>query len=176
MTSMEKDAISLWFELLKFLGQALVVIAGWWVVNWLTAKRELSKARRDAVAKEVDSLFDSINRLIADAMKYHAAFERDVANEVGIKMALQDLSHHVSGLGRVVNDKASVNHCSEKFIDFKRACTAEHFEDEHDGPREHESPIIEKIANSGLVLKNELMSVKLDQFLSASDRRCTSRS
>jgi hypothetical protein len=81
-----------------------------------------------------------------------------------MKMELQDVSSRISALARVAEQVAVVHACQSKLIQFKRACTGEHFEDEHDGPCEHGSPTLEKIAANGLGLKRELMNVKLEQF------------
>jgi hypothetical protein len=162
---MSGDCASLGPALATFAGQAAIVAAGWLVVHRQAVRRDLEKSKRDLITGEIDQLLDLVDELLRLSVSYHTCEARTISTEDEVKLKLQDLGHRVGDLGRVVADTGSIGVCRTKSIQFKRACTGHHFEDEHAGPLARDSQQIQEIAATALALKRALAQVKLAQFV-----------
>jgi hypothetical protein len=147
----------------SFVGQAIVVGLGWFVVHRLSVKRDMDKARRELVADSADALVESLNSLLADALKYHRA-ERDQANELHLKMALQDLAVRAAGLSDICRDERLLTPCRTEIAGARKAITGKHFEDEHDGPLSEADPHLQTVAEAVLRAKRSLLKIRYAQF------------
>ena len=150
-------------ELLKFIAQAAVVGIGWWIVHRLSVARDREKARREMVAKSADGLIESAGVLLADARAYHLAL-RNTANELKIKMTIQDMAMRVVGLSAICADNTTLAACRAAIAASRRAITSAHFDDEHDAPLEDSNPQFDEIAESVLRTKRCLLKLKHTQF------------
>lgn len=150
-------------EFASWLGQAVVVGFGWWVIHRLTASRDRDKARREMVAKSADQISANLDTIHGDARGYHLKV-RDAAVEVRIKMALQDASMHLVGLSEISKDGDTLARCRAEISALRRAITGEHFEDEHDGPLAETSQQFQRIADAFLRAKRGLLKLKHLQF------------
>lgn len=158
-----------WIELVKWLGQAVVVGFGWTVVHRLSAQRDRDKARREMIAKTADELSDVVSALISDAREYHLA-ARDLKLELNIKMTLQDLAMRVQGLSDICAEEKALAPCRAEVAALRRAVTGNHFEDEHLGPLSESSEQFESIADVALRAKRRLLTLKHLQFPGKSAR------
>ena len=68
-------------EFARFVGQAIVVCVGWWVVHDLSLRRERDKARRDLVAKTTESMGDVVTSILIEGRAYHLQL-RESASEL----------------------------------------------------------------------------------------------
>lgn len=150
-------------EFLKFFGQVVVVIVGWFVVNQLAVKREQDKARRELVGKSIDDLCKSGLDVLEKARTYHTT-NRDLGLEFKIKYELQDFSMHICHLQKVVNDKKVIADCLEKVVKLRQSITRHHFEDEHNGPLSPTSPYLDDLAVAHLAIKDCLVTIKYSHF------------
>lgn len=146
-----------------WLGQALVVGIGWFVVHRLSAARDRDKSRREMVVKSTDSLSDGLNTLFSSARDYHLN-SRSVETELAIKMALQDLSMRVASLSEVFSDQSVLAPCRADIVAVRRAISGRHFEDEHEGPLPESDQQYQAIAEAVLQAKRTLLKVKHRQF------------
>ncbi len=159
---MTDQGSSFWMEVVKFAGQAFVVVLGWVVVNNLTIKRARDKARREIAVKTVDALCDSIDKLFEDARTYHSS-SRNIELEVRLKMGLKDFSQRVNGLLQITQNNDELTKCFTTVIALRRSITAQHFEDEHTQPIEND-PLYERVAEAVLEMKLHLNDLKHAQF------------
>lgn len=148
---------------LSWLGQALVVALGWYVVDRLSAGRDRDRARREAVIKAADELSGAISKLLADARAYHSAI-RNINAELLIKLLTQDISLQLSALSEIVSNTSLLAQCRSKVVTLRRTITGKHFEDEHleplmDGDQQHQ-----EIAEAALDLKRVLLRMRHHQF------------
>ena len=146
-----------------FLGQAIVVVLGWVVVHWLSAKRDLSKARLEAISSACNGLIADASRLLTAAREYHIGLRSDTA-EIGLKMALQDMSTMTLSLRDICDDRATLAQCRGDIATARRVITGSHFEDEHDAPLQATAPQLEEIAMAVLRVKQSLLKVKHSQL------------
>lgn len=149
---------------LSFLGQAVVIIVGWWVVHNLSARRDRDKARRDLVVEAADRLSDSADELLNQAVTYHTASERDLAAERRIKMGLQDLVLQLNEIEGVCGGLHLVSACRSSVGAARRAITGKHFEDEHMSGLSESEDQLQLIASTVLDLKRHLARLKYGQF------------
>jgi hypothetical protein len=152
-------------ELFKFFGQAVVVVAGWWVVHQLSTARDRDKARREMVAKSADLIADGLGPIILEAREYHLR-QRDVARELKLKMGLQDLAMRATGLSQICADEFLLAACRSDVASLRRAITGSHFEDEHVEPLAESADQLEAVAESMLRAKRSLLKLKHHQFAS----------
>ena len=150
-------------ELVKFLGQAVIVVVGWWVVHQLSSARDRDKSRRELVAKSADALADALGPLLIEAREYHLT-ARDVARELQLKMALQDLSMRASGLSEVCSDESFLAPCRGDIGGLRRAITGVHFEDEHLEPSGATDSQLQVVAEAVLRARRSLLRLKHRQF------------
>lgn len=148
---------------LAWIGQAVVVGIGWYVVHMLTMQREREKALRDAVLASVDGIADAVTELLACAQQYHRQ-ERDIADEVRIKMDLQDLSIRLNSLSDIYLETSPLAQSRSKVTGLRKAITGQHFEDEHNGPLVSSDQQYETIAAAALDLKRGLLKIRNSQF------------
>lgn len=146
-----------------WVGQALVVGGGWWVVHRLSSSRDRDKARREMLAHSADLIAERLDDIHADARAYHLA-ERDVATETRIKMALQDALMQAAGLSDLSRDDATLTRCRAEISSLRRAITGDHFEDEHLGPLPEAAKQFQQIADAFLRAKRALLNLKHRQF------------
>lgn len=148
---------------LAWIGQAIVVGVGWYVVHKLTTNREREKALRDAVLDSVDTIAGSVTDLLACAQQYHRK-ERDIADEIRIKMDLQDLSIRLNSLSDIYLEASPLAHCRSKVTGLRKAITGQHFEDEHYAPLTATDQQYQSIAAAALDLKHGLLKIRNSQF------------
>lgn len=146
-----------------WLGQAIVVSAGWYVVHRLSAKRDLDKSRRELVAKSADALVDSLSEVLQLARKYHLE-TRDVGAEINLKMTIQDLSQRVNAMADICEGAEHVAACRSALIALRRAITGLHFEDEHQTPLAVGDRQLESIAEAVMTAKLQTIRLKHSQF------------
>lgn len=142
---------------------ALTIIVGWYVVHRLSATRDRDKARREMIAKALDGIAESLATIHDTARKYHLE-ERDQAEELHLKNALQDFSMCLVGLANVCAEKEALARCNRDAGALRRAITGEHFEDEHELPLEASAPQLQVIAEAYLNAKRNLLQLKYAQF------------
>ena len=157
---MNNSSVADW-KLFSF--QALVIITGWVVVHWLSGRRDIEKARRELVAASTDVLSEQVNIILTDAHEYHLN-PRCKRLEIKLKMALQDLTMKSVKLSDICRDRPTLASCRHLIGVTRRAITARHFEDEHDGEISEGDLIVESIADSVLRLKQCLLQLKYRQF------------
>ena len=150
-------------EVIKTLFQTISIVVGWLVVHKLSAARDRDKARREMLAKTADALSDEVGKLFMSAKDYHAK-GRDSALEDTLKMSLQDLSARTSLLSDISKDAKELGSCRSAILAMKKAITATHFEDEHDGPLKQGSQQIQTITAEGLRVKQCFLRLKHRQF------------
>ena len=154
---------SFWVELIKFAGQAAVVLVGWYVVHRLSITRDRDKSRREMVAKSADTLCDSVDNIFSDARTYHTS-ARDPSKEFHIKNGLQDLAFRIASLSKLIEEDCYHRLCIDGVMRFRQAVTKDHFEGEHVEPYDGSERQIESIAESALNLKRALLELKHIQF------------
>lgn len=148
---------------LAWIGQALVVGAGWYVVHRLTVNRDIDKARRETVVKSTDSLSEDIGKLLLEARTYHSN-ARDISAELRLKMALQDVAIKVNGLSDIFLEAPLLAQARSQILALRKATTGNHFEDEHLQPLDNASPQFQLMAEAALELKRSLLKIKNRQF------------
>ncbi len=150
-------------EVVKTLAQTVAIVIGWVVVHRLSAKRDRDKARREMLAKAADSLSDEIGKLFIGAKDYHSK-PRELAQEIVLKMTLQDISARTNLLSDICSDKQELASCRSAILAMKRAISSAHFEDEHNGSIELSSPQIQSITSEALRVKQSFLRLKHRQF------------
>lgn len=150
-------------EFLKFLGQAVVVGIGWFVVNRLSALRERDKARRDIVVESAEGLADEIDELLTDARSYHLG-NRDSAAELSLKMTIQNLAMRTLALSDICADERLLAPCRADVAALRKAVTGRHFEDEHEGPLKEGDIQVQLMAEAALKAKRGLLKLKHAQY------------
>lgn len=148
---------------LSWLGQAVVVGIGWYVVDRLSARRDSEKARREAIVDSVDAIALSATEILTNAREYHSK-DRVIALETRIKMDLQDLSMKLGSLTDIYKDASSIAHCRSQILALRKAITGRHFEDEHTSPLADGDIQHEEIAAAMLDLKRGLLKIRHRQF------------
>ncbi len=150
-------------ELLRALIQVTPVVLGWLVVHKLSVARERDKARREVLAKSVDSLNDELSKIFALALDYHGN-ERVRTKENAIKMNLQDISERTNQLAILTNEGALTKFCKAAVLSLKKSITGSHFEDEHLEKIDLASEQIQLIAAEVLKAKRAFLRLKHSQF------------
>jgi len=150
-------------EVLRTAIQAISIVVGWVVVHKLSAARDRDRARREMLAKAADALGDEVGKLFMSAKEYHTKV-RDRGLEDALKMALQDISARTSLLSDISKDVKELGSCRSAILAMKKAITATHFEDEHDGSLEQGSQQIQSITAEGLRVKQCFLKLKHRQF------------
>lgn len=150
-------------EVLKALIQTGAIVIGWVVVHRLSAARDRDKARREMLVKAADSLSDEIGKLFIGAKDYHSK-ARELAQEIVLKMTLQDLSARTNLLSDICGDQKELASCRSAILALKKAISAVHFEDEHNEPLDLGSPQIQSIAAEALRAKQSFLRLKHRQF------------
>jgi hypothetical protein len=151
-------------EIAKFAAQACIVVAGWWVVNLLTVRRERDKARRELIVKNADALADAADKIFEAARKYHFAADRDVLGEITLKISLQDFGYRTSQLQTLTGDPTSANQLATCVARVRRSITHDHFEDQHDGSLDPTSDASQEMAAAVMEVKESLQALKHQQF------------
>jgi hypothetical protein len=153
-------------EFVQFLANAVVVVAGWWVVHLLTARRDRQKARRELIADSTQDLIDALTQLMTSAYEYHTN-ERDTARENAIKMSIQDIAMSIQGLAGATTqtDVAALNDAATAVSRIRAAITGAHFEDEHTAALSREHRLLQSIAERISQGKRALSVLKHRQFL-----------
>jgi hypothetical protein len=159
---MANQTCSFWLDLARISLPTIMIIIGWSVVNKLTVKREKEKSRRELIAKAVDDLCLSVDKLFEYANNYHSSI-RDNKLEMQIKIAQNDLSLHLSSLMQITHDTVSLANCLTAVIKLRQAISGNHFEDEHLGPTNN-GRIHEGIAEASLAMKRCLFKLKYSQL------------
>lgn len=150
-------------EVVAFLAQAIIVVVGWIVVDKLSARREMEKARREILARSADELATTVDRLMLDSRSYHLS-ARDERTEIGLKMALQDVALRTAALSDLCGDIAQLGACRSGAASFRRAITGTHFEDEHSEPLSLHSEQLELIASEALRARQSYVKLKHRQY------------
>lgn len=150
----------------QWLVQLLGLGIGWFVVHHLSAKRDQDKARKDLIVKSVDSLYEGMNTLLADARTYHTS-DRSIGSELKLKIALQDLLMRLNGLSDLGVTIDQLAPCRKSLGRARQAITGLHFEDEHEGSISENSPQVQDICDVILKTKRELLNIKHRQFKSS---------
>ncbi|WP_343734480.1 hypothetical protein [Acidovorax sp.] len=151
------------FSWFNFIGQAVVVVAGWYVVHRLTVARDIDKSRREMIAKAADSLIENLTDLLSEIREYHLN-DRDFAQELKIKSALQDAAMRTTGLHQVCKERDLISRCNSSLGAVRRAATMEHFEDEHTGPLGQRDRLFEDVAAAVVKAKQDILHLKHSQF------------
>lgn len=146
-----------------WLGQAVVVGAGWYVVHSLSAKRDQNKSRRELVAKSADAMADSLAEILRLAREYHLQ-RRDIGAEITLKMAIQDLSLRVNATADICEGSEQIAACRSSLIYLRRSITGQHFEDEHQSPLTLGDKQFESIADAVMTAKLQSFRLKHSQF------------
>lgn len=150
-------------QFLSFLGQAITIGVGWYVVHLLSARRDRDKARRDMLSKSADELADDSKKLLLLARAYHLG-ERAVAKETEIKMSIQDMALRTSALSQICNDDSVLSACRAGVQALRRSTTGKHFEDEHTGPLNEADDQFQSIAADALRAQQAFLKLKHLQF------------
>ena len=150
-------------DLVKVAVQLAAVVIGWLVVHCLSASRDRDKARVDIIVKVADALSNEVIDLISEAYGYHTN-DRDIGIEISLKMKLQDISARTTALGQICKNGDVLKICSLAVLNFKKAITQFHFEEEHEQPLGHGCEQIQTIASTGLLLRQSLLRLKNCQF------------
>lgn len=153
-------------EVVKTLVQVASVAVGWFVVHKLSAARDRDKARRDLLVKAADSLSEDAGKLLATAREYHTK-ARERSTEDVIKMSLQDMSIRTNLLSDISPEAKELASCRSAILNFKKAVTSTHFEDEHISCLESGAPQLQAIAAEGLKVKQSFLKLKHKQFPAA---------
>lgn len=148
---------------LSWLGKVLVIVVGWLVVHHLSAKRDLSKARREMVVSAVGQLIGAAEEIYEAAHEYHLS-ARDEVRERHIKMTLSDLSMNLGGVAPICRDNGCLAVCRGAVIDLRKAITQRHFEDEHKGSLPVDAPQLDQILAAVMALKSALMTLRNQQY------------
>ncbi len=101
--------------------------------------------------------------LLLTARAYHLGV-RDGSIEIRIKMTLQDMAMKAVSLADVCDDQQALQGCRSAIGAMRRAITASHFEDEHDGPLAGDDRILEGIASAVVRVKLALLRLKHGQL------------
>lgn len=157
------DAATFAREVLAFVAQAIVVVVGWIVVDKLSTRRELEKARREILTRSADELAFAVDRLMLDSRAYHLSARNEHA-EVGLKMALQDLALRTIALSDLCSDVAQLSACRSGAASFRRAITGTHFEDEHTEALQLHSEQLELIASEASRARQGYVKLKHRQY------------
>lgn len=160
---MVAECISVGAEILRFAGQAAIVVLGWTVVHRLSGERDRDKARREMLAKSADALGEIVDKLLTSARDYHLS-TRDVTAEITIKMVLQDLTLRIASLSDICSDSRELAACRSSVLALKKAVTGNHFEDEHIHPIADSTEQLQEIAGTVLHAKQCLLKLKHRQF------------
>jgi len=150
-------------EFLKWFGQVVVVVLGWYVVNSLTVRRDIEKARRELTADAADAVFSRINHLLQLALSYHCEAHSST-NAFSIKMILQDIGQQVDSLMAVCQDRKLVLTNQRKIAQLRRAVTGHHFDDEHYHPLNQNDELLQEIASAAMDAKISIIQLKYQQF------------
>ena len=150
-------------EFARFVGQAIVIGVGWWVVHALSLRRERDKARRELVAKTTDSMGDAVTSILIECRAYHLQL-RESASELRLKMSLQDLAMRAAGLSDICSNPELLSTCRSDIAGLRRAITGQHFEDEHLDPLGDGDAQLQAIAEMSLRAKRSLQRLKHNQF------------
>jgi len=143
--------------------QAGLIVAGWWAVHALSARRDRDKARREMRAKAAEGLGTRVTALQEDCLTYHTS-ERDEKLERKIKAGLQDLGYELEALRTSGAEVATLAACRAALVGLRRAATGRHFEDEHQGAWPHAAPELSDMAGAALDLKRRLLAFRFSQF------------
>lgn len=150
-------------ELGRFLIPSVMVVLGWMVIHRLSSARDRDKSRREMLAKSADSLGESVDKLFSSARDYHTR-ERDSNVEIGIKMALQDMSIRTVALSDLCKKSKELVSCHSSMIGLRKAITSKHFEDEHVAPLLATDLLIQDVATEVLRVKQAFLKLKHSQF------------
>jgi len=148
---------------LSWLGQAAVIAVGWLVVHRQAAKRDKDKTRREVLVKITDALAGNVDEVLRTAIAYHSS-DRQVSQELKLKMALQDLAIQVNGISEIYRDHALLASTRTQVGVLRRAVTGAHFEDEHTLPLADSNPQLAGIAEAALDLKRSFVKIKNKQL------------
>ncbi|MHC3915151.1 hypothetical protein ACI0FN_01114 [Alcaligenes nematophilus] len=132
-----------------------IAIIGWYVVNYLTIRRERDKLRRESLGKSIENLLKITDELIDLANEYHTK-ERDHQTETKIIIKFNRLSNNLNHLPILPKNTKNTEKTEEKLIIFKKEVTGIHFEDEHTGPLPHKDERIYSIQSSASDLEDEI--------------------
>lgn len=156
---------SLELELLRFLGQAVVVVLGWGVVHWLSGKRARYEAQRKLLIEECAALVAVVDEIFSDAFTYHTE-ARTSSRESKLNLMLTDLVQRVGLLIQIPNVNCTRS-LATKVIAFKQSCTLSHFEDEHHDaiPSTHE--IVRNLERSSIEMRHALAKLRYDLLASS---------
>lgn len=143
--------------------QGVLIMAGWWAVHVLSARRDRDKARREMRAKAAEGAATQATALMEDAFAYHTS-ERDEALERRIKVRLQDLGHEIEALRASGADGRELGACRAALIALRRSVTGQHFEDEHEQAWPHAAPGLTDVIGAALNLKRRLLAFRFAQF------------
>jgi hypothetical protein len=150
-------------ELGKFASNAVVILIGWGVVHYLSARRDLVKARKDLIVKCTEGVEAAANDLLSKAISYHIN-ARDLPLERDIKVSIQDMAQRLAALDKICTDTSIRQRCSGRIIALRQAITGSHFEDEHAAPVSESDPKIQDIAQRVSEFKRSLLELRYKQF------------
>ncbi len=143
---------------------AVLVVAGWIIVNKTQANRERRKQLREAVS----ALQDRLAELEKTSIEYHSterqcSLERDILSKLGrFEKGCAALTQYVSSqrYWRAC-DAGKVTVDSRKMQEFRKAITLAHFADEHTGAIEGQADFIQEIELAVTNLHESLDGVRL---------------
>jgi hypothetical protein len=147
-------------ELLRFFGQAVVVIVGWAVVHWLSGRRARQEAQRKLLIEECGVLIAAVEKNFFEAFAYHTEM-RISSRESKLNLALTDITERV-GLIMQITNANSVRSLASKVIELKQSCTLSHFEDEHSDAISSTDPIIRNLERSSIEMRHALAKLRYD--------------
>lgn len=147
----------------KFVSNAAVILAGWWVVHLLSRNRDIQKSRKELVAKSTEHLEGLIEGVLRKAQEYHRN-GRNVLLEREIKMSLQDIAQRLSALDRILEDKNAKGDCLNCMRRLRQSITGAHFEDDHMDPLAPENEQFQEILDAVVRFKRGLVYLRFNQY------------
>ena len=124
----------------------IIVIIGWFFVDWRTNKRELRKEKRSLI----DKIHIDINLIEKKAIEYHQAEHPSIQISKEIKVLLDRL------IKLIIREKLVAKNNFTKFSAFKKAITLNNFDS---------SNFISQTDNSELLDKIRYMQQKIILFM-----------
>ena len=141
---------------------SVLIALGWFVVHWLSRRRDIDKFQRELIVKVVDGLLGQIQLIQELSFEYHAGNERNKDKEVKLNSSLQDIGmqHRLLPNLKIFDlTQFSVLHKN-----LRQSITARHFEDDFYGAEVDVKVLSEKIAACCLQLRTYFIEMKFDQI------------
>lgn len=138
---------------------AIVAIIGWIVSHLLTVRRERDKVRRDMLTKDIDFTLDLTRITLEMVLDYHTS-ERSTQSERKILIQFERLGDRIISLPLSKPTQIDKDELSNLLIDFKRAATEAHFQEEHDWKLSGSSEQLALCQYNAARLENGLLRIR----------------